>query len=120
MGKRPLLLLALAVAFLASYEIARTQPPKDLDVYFVDVEGGQATLVVSPSGQSMLIDAGSPGDRDADRIVAVAKQAGLRQIDYMGRLDADADSTFRRSRSTGAGSGADDHSAVSNLCRADR
>jgi beta-lactamase superfamily II metal-dependent hydrolase len=56
-----------------------------LQIYFVDVEGGQATLVVSPSGQSLLIDAGWPGSegRDADRILAAAHQAGLRQIDYV-------------------------------------
>jgi competence protein ComEC len=56
-----------------------------LDVYFVDVEGGQATLLVSPSGESMLVDAGWPGfgGRDADRIVATAKAAGVKRIDYM-------------------------------------
>ena len=73
------LFLALAVAFLASHEIARTQPPNALDVYFVDVEGGQATLFVSPSGQSMLVDAGNPGDRDADRIVAEIGRASCRE-----------------------------------------
>ena len=61
--------------------IARAQPRKTLDVYFIDVEGGQSTLLVSPSGQSLLIDAGWPGARDADRITAVAKQAGIMQID---------------------------------------
>jgi len=57
---------------------------KTLDVYFIDVEGGQATLIVSPSGQSMLVDAGWPGlnGRDPDRIAAAAKMAGLKQIDY--------------------------------------
>jgi beta-lactamase superfamily II metal-dependent hydrolase len=51
----------------------------------VDVEGGQATLVVSPSGQSLLIDTGWSGydGRDADRIVAAAHQAGITQIDYV-------------------------------------
>jgi len=59
--------------------------PKPLQIYFIDVEGGQATLVVSPSGQSLLIDAGWPGNegRDADRILAAAHQAGLQQIDYV-------------------------------------
>ena len=58
---------------------------KTLDIYFVDVEGGQATLVVSPSKQSLLVDAGWPGlsMRDADRIAAAAKAAGVKQIDYM-------------------------------------
>jgi beta-lactamase superfamily II metal-dependent hydrolase len=54
-----------------------------LQIYFVDVEGGQATLIVSPSGQSLLVDTGWPGGRDADRIVAAAKAAGLQQIDYV-------------------------------------
>ncbi|HKV80909.1 MAG TPA: MBL fold metallo-hydrolase [Candidatus Sulfotelmatobacter sp.] len=59
--------------------------PKPMQVYFIDVEGGQATLVVSPSGQSLLIDTGWPGNegRDADRILAAAHQAGLQQIDFV-------------------------------------
>jgi beta-lactamase superfamily II metal-dependent hydrolase len=58
---------------------------KTLDIYFVDVEGGQATLFVTPSGESMLIDTGWPGfeSRDAKRIAAVAKSAGIKQIDYL-------------------------------------
>jgi competence protein ComEC len=60
-------------------------PPKPMQVYFIDVEGGQATLIVSPSGQSLLIDTGWSGyeGRDADRIVAAAHQAGLTQLDYV-------------------------------------
>jgi competence protein ComEC len=54
-----------------------------LDVYFIDVEGGQSTLFVSPSGQSLLVDTGWPGARDADRIASVAKQAGITQIDFL-------------------------------------
>ena len=53
-----------------------------LQVYFVDVEGGQATLIVAPSGQSLLIDSGFPGERDAGRIAAAAAEAGLDLIDY--------------------------------------
>src|SRR5579864_8954590 len=58
---------------------------KTLDMYFVDVEGGQSTLVVSPSGQSLLIDAGYAGfsGRDADRIWAAAKAAGVKHIDTL-------------------------------------
>lgn len=58
---------------------------KPLQIYFIDVEGGQATLVVSPTGESLLIDTGWPGyeGRDADRIVAAAHQAGLKQLDYV-------------------------------------
>jgi beta-lactamase superfamily II metal-dependent hydrolase len=56
-----------------------------LRIYFVDVEGGQATLFVTPAKQSLLIDAGWPGaeGRDADRIVAAAKAAGVEKIDYV-------------------------------------
>ena len=58
---------------------------KPLQIYFVDVEGGQATLFVTPAGQSLLIDTGWPGfdGRDADRIVAAAHAAGVKKIDYV-------------------------------------
>lgn len=58
---------------------------KTLDIYFIDVEGGQATLFVSPSGESMLVDTGwsAHEGRDADRIAAVAKKAGVKKIDYL-------------------------------------
>jgi beta-lactamase superfamily II metal-dependent hydrolase len=58
---------------------------RDLKVYFVDVEGGQATLVVAPSGESLLIDAGYAGfnNRDADRITEVARDAGVTKLDYL-------------------------------------
>jgi beta-lactamase superfamily II metal-dependent hydrolase len=71
-----LLLLFVPVLFAAS---------ETLEIYFIDVEGGQATLIVTPAGQSMLVDAGWPGfeGRDAERIVKTARQAGLQQIDYM-------------------------------------
>jgi beta-lactamase superfamily II metal-dependent hydrolase len=60
-------------------------PSKQLTIEFVDTEGGQATLLVTPSGQSMLIDAGWPGNqgRDSDRIIAAAKRHGLSKIDIM-------------------------------------
>jgi beta-lactamase superfamily II metal-dependent hydrolase len=58
---------------------------KTLDVYFIDVEGGQATLIVTPAGQSLLVDAGYPGQmgRDPDRIMAAVRDAGLTRIDYL-------------------------------------
>ncbi|MBI3472743.1 MAG: MBL fold metallo-hydrolase [Candidatus Solibacter usitatus] len=71
--------LLLAVSLTAVLPAAKT-----LDIYFIDVEGGQATLIVSPSGQSMLVDAGWAGNnsRDAERIAAAGKLAGVKQIDY--------------------------------------
>jgi competence protein ComEC len=73
-------LVAAAVATPAAHAAE-----KPLRVYFVDVEGGQATLFVTPAGQSLLIDTGWDGNngRDADRIVAAAKSAGLSRIDYV-------------------------------------
>lgn len=60
-----------------------TAPAKALDVYFIDVEGGAATLIVTPAGESVLIDCGNPGARDAERIHKAATKAGLKQIDHL-------------------------------------
>lgn len=56
-----------------------------LDIYFIDVEGGQATLIVTPAGESMLVDTGwaGVGGRDAERIASVAKAAGVSELDYL-------------------------------------
>jgi len=58
---------------------------KPLEIFFIDVEGGQSTLIVSPSGQSLLVDTGWRGfdGRDAERIVQAAKAAGVKQINYL-------------------------------------
>ena len=74
------LLMVVALALLpASLTSAQN---KNLDIYWVDVEGGAATLLVSPSGESLLFDSGlEVGDRDAKRIFAAAQQAGLKKID---------------------------------------
>jgi competence protein ComEC len=84
------LLRVVCVAFLSlGLGIASWAAPapknKSLHIYFVDVEGGQATLFVTPAGQSLLIDTGWPGNegRDADRIVAAARKAGVSKIDYV-------------------------------------
>src|SRR5215510_13725478 len=66
--------------------IATAQTRKTLDIYVVDVEGGNAVLFVTPSGESMLIDSGNGGAgavRDAERIVAAAKDAGVTAIDHL-------------------------------------
>ena len=75
---------SLLTLFLLSALIpARAQ--QALNIYFIDVEGGQSTLFVSPSGQSVLVDTGWAGNngRDASRIMEAAKLAGIRQIDYL-------------------------------------
>jgi beta-lactamase superfamily II metal-dependent hydrolase len=74
-------ILSLSFAFALS----PAPRPKSLQIYFIDVEGGQATLFVTPSGQSLLIDTGWPGNnnRDADRIVTAAHKTGLIKIDFV-------------------------------------
>jgi len=72
------------VAALLSAVIA-TAARKPLEIYFVDVEGGQATLFVAPAGQSLLIDTGwdNNANRDAIRITKAMKLAGIKRIDYV-------------------------------------
>jgi competence protein ComEC len=79
-------LLASGISFTTTAQNARTSDAAvKLKAYFVDVEGGQSTLFVTPAGQSLLVDTGWPGNenRDADRIVAVAKLADISRIDYV-------------------------------------
>ncbi len=74
----------LLIAFL-TFLSAPLRAAGTLDVYFIDVEGGQSTLFVAPSGKSMLVDSGWPdfNGRDAERISTVAKAAGITRIDYL-------------------------------------
>ena len=87
---RPIYLLILLSSFLffelfPSCFAQKSKNQPSLDVYFIDAEGGQATLFVTPQHESILIDTGWPGfdGRDAARIVQAANLAGLRQIDYV-------------------------------------
>jgi competence protein ComEC len=76
-------LLAAAVLLLLAVPGKPADPPRGLDVYWVDVEGGAATLVVTPAGESILVDTGWAGTRDADRIAATARAAGITRIDHL-------------------------------------
>src|SRR5262245_28238699 len=88
--RRLSLVVVVAAGLVAGLSVVSAQqggsqtakPAPALEIYSIDVEGGQAALVVSPSGESMLIDAGFPGARDARRIAAAAMTAGVKQIDY--------------------------------------
>ena len=77
--------LTACLALLAITRSATAGPTdKRLDVYWIDVEGGAATLLVTPAGETVLIDTGNPGRRDPDRIVkAVTEVAGMKQIDHL-------------------------------------
>jgi len=74
-------LAVLAMLFVSVWPSA----PRQLAIYFLDVDGGQSTLVVTPEGQSLLIDTGYPGrnGRDPDRIMAAVRDAHLARIDYL-------------------------------------
>jgi len=86
--------LVLGALLCPAASAQRTLPT--LTIYAIDVEGGQSTLVVTPRGESLLIDTGFPGDgtfaskpgnpltaRDAQRILAVTRDAGVKRIDYL-------------------------------------
>jgi beta-lactamase superfamily II metal-dependent hydrolase len=64
-----------------------------LDVYVIDVEGGKAMLVITPSGQSMLLDGGMPtqDNRDLNRVVKAAQAAGVKEFDYILTTHYDVD-----------------------------
>jgi beta-lactamase superfamily II metal-dependent hydrolase len=74
---------AVGCALLMFCATAATVAP--LRIYSIDVEGGQSTLIVDALGESLLVDTGWPGfnSRDANRIVAAAQAAGIKQIDYL-------------------------------------
>jgi competence protein ComEC len=72
------LVIGVGVAGLVAQTRAKT-----LDIYFIDTEGGQSTLYVGPTGESLLVDSGNAGGRDLARILEVLKGAGVRQIDHM-------------------------------------
>jgi len=53
-----------------------------LNIYYIDTEGGQSTLVVGPTGGSLLVDTGHAGERDLGRIVETLRTAGVTTIDH--------------------------------------
>ena len=76
---------AFLIALVLAVTTAQAKSGKPLQIYFIDVEGGQSTLIVTPAGQSMLVDTGWAGfnGRDAARIADAAKQAGVTKLDYV-------------------------------------
>lgn len=76
-----ILCIACALAFAAGAEAGVAD--RTLDIYWNDVEGGGATLIVTPTGESVLIDSGNPGGRDSGRVHRTATEiAGLKKIDH--------------------------------------
>src|SRR5437764_11173974 len=79
----PRLFLAALVLALLPATTRAADAPRGLDIHFIDTEGGAATLIVTPAGESVLIDCGNPGPRDAERIHKTAKAIGLEAIDHL-------------------------------------
>jgi competence protein ComEC len=80
----PRWLLAIFIVLTLVPSVPAADPARGLDIYFIDTEGGAATLIVTPAGESVLIDCGNPGPRDAERIHKVATElAGLKAIDHI-------------------------------------
>jgi len=90
-------LIVFVALTLAAVTVQAQKPgARTLDIHFIDVEGGQSTLIVFPGGQTLLVDAGYAGNggsnaagtdparaRDPQRILEVAKRAGVTRIDYL-------------------------------------
>jgi glyoxylase-like metal-dependent hydrolase (beta-lactamase superfamily II) len=80
------LLCLISTGLTLALAKAQTKATKGLDIYVIDVEGGNSTLFVPPSGESVLIDTGNAGGatgRDSGRILDAIKDAGLQQIDHL-------------------------------------
>jgi beta-lactamase superfamily II metal-dependent hydrolase len=75
--------ITLAAALVAGLSAGQARTSKTLDIYVADTEGGKAALFLTPSGETVLIDAGNPGSRDHDRIVAMLDHAGVKDIDHV-------------------------------------
>ena len=91
---RPLISLLLLLTFLVACQptvdreapAEAPAPARPLEIYFVDVEGGAATLIVTPAGESLLVDTGNKREedgRDSKRMHQAAQQAGLKRIDHL-------------------------------------
>jgi beta-lactamase superfamily II metal-dependent hydrolase len=79
---RALIVMVLCLTLGISGTVAQTRSGS-LNIYYIDTEGGQSTLFVGPTGESLLVDTGNAGDRDLGRIVDTLKTAGVKQIDHM-------------------------------------
>ncbi len=73
-------LVFLLLMLIAAAAVSAQRP---LEIYVIDPEGGKAALWIAPSGETVLIDSGSPGARDLDRLKEVFAAAGVKRIDYL-------------------------------------
>jgi competence protein ComEC len=83
MKEKPFIVFCATFVLVLAIHAQAGATERTLDIYWNDVEGGGATLIVTPAGESVLIDSGNPGGRDAKRIYQTATEvAGLKRIDY--------------------------------------
>src|SRR5262249_982567 len=83
---RLLILIVLLITMTSAGAVQKSETTRrTLDIFYIDVEGGAATLIVTPAGESILVDAGWPGfeGRDAKRIEKAMKVAGITAIDHL-------------------------------------
>src|SRR5262245_29851269 len=87
MNRSRLLILVVSLIAATNMIVAQKADParRTLDIFYIDVEGGAATLIVTPAGESILVDTGWPGfeGRDAKRIEKAMKEAGVTAIDHL-------------------------------------
>lgn len=80
---REISVLCVCVSLFAATASLGARRERSLQIYSIDVEGGNSVLFVSPTGESLLFDAGNPGARDAEQIAAAAQEAGVKEITYL-------------------------------------
>ena len=80
--QKSILAVLLVFLFLAAAE-AKSKSAHSMQIYSIDVEGGQSTLIVSPSGKTLLIDTGWPEKNGADRVLAITNELGIKKLDYV-------------------------------------
>ena len=80
---RRVVIAGLCVAVAAIVSLTAQVRAGTLSIYYIDTEGGQSTLFVGPSGESLLVDTGNAGDRDRGRIVDTLQTAGVKTIDHL-------------------------------------
>src|SRR3954447_24549168 len=75
--------IIVSMSLIAPVPVHAGQSDKRLDIYWIDVEGGASTLIVTPAGESVLVDTGNPGERDPGRIVDAMRIAGVKEINTL-------------------------------------
>jgi beta-lactamase superfamily II metal-dependent hydrolase len=86
-----LLTIAAVLTAVAVAPVAAQQTDKVFTMYFVGTEGGQSVIYISPTGDTLVMDSGSPGGRDTDRNMQALKDAGIKEINYLVSTHYDID-----------------------------